>query len=179
MVSGISISRHGSLVSGLWQGLQRTVTKVERGDLGPHTAGDRPRARSVAEVEMPAYTISPARGAHGGHPMTLIERLNEEIPKKIANNKIHNIDINKYRKNILYYGQFNYPVFSVLDSPVNYTNQTGAGLYYVESDNYFPMRGNGWDYEPMINYCLTNDLIQSSNIKYVVLSSLTIKSDHS
>ena len=42
-----------------------------------------------------------------------IERLNEEIPKKLANNKIHNIDINKCRKNVLYYGQFNYPVFQL------------------------------------------------------------------
>ena len=64
-----------------------------------------------------------------------IERLNEHILKKLANNKIHNIDINKCRKNILYYGQFNYPVFSVMDSPVNYNNKTGSGLYYVESDN--------------------------------------------
>ena len=65
-----------------------------------------------------------------------------------------------------------------MDSPVVYTNQTGAGLYYVESDNYFPMRGNGWYYEPMINYCLTNDLITATNIKYVVLSSLIVKGDH-
>ncbi len=65
-----------------------------------------------------------------------------------------------------------------MDSPINYTNQTGAGLDYVKSDNYLPMRGNGWYYEPIINYYLTNDLIKSSNIKYVVLSSLTIKADH-
>ena len=79
------------------------------------------------------------------------------IPNKLANNKIHNIEINKCRKNVLYYGQFNSPVFSDMDSPVVYTYQTGAGLYYVESDNYFPVRGNGWFSEPMINYCLTND----------------------
>ena len=40
------------------------------------------------------------------------------------------------------------------------------------------MRGNGWYYEPMVNYCLTNNLITSTNIKYVVLSSLNIKGDH-
>ena len=65
-----------------------------------------------------------------------------------------------------------------MDSPIVYTNQTGAGLYYVESDNYFPMRGHGWYYEPIIEYCLTNDLIKAANIKYVILSSLTIKGDH-
>ena len=40
------------------------------------------------------------------------------------------------------------------------------------------MRGNGWYYERMINYCLTNDLIIAINIKYVVLSSLIVKGDH-
>ena len=65
-----------------------------------------------------------------------------------------------------------------MDSPVVYTNQTGAGLYYVESDNYFPKRGNGWYYEPMINYCLTNDLMTANIIKYVVLSSLIVKGNH-
>ena len=69
-------------------------------------------------------------------------------------------------------------MFWVMDSPVVYTNQTGASLYYVESDNYFPMRGNGWYYEPIVNYCLTNDWITAINIKYVVLSSLSIKGDH-
>ena len=66
-----------------------------------------------------------------------------------------------------------------MDEPVNYNGQTGAGLYYIEKpEAYFPLRGNGWYYEPMINYCLTNKLITSNNIKYVVLSSLSIKGDH-
>ena len=65
-----------------------------------------------------------------------------------------------------------------MDSPVVYTKQTGAGLYYVESNNYFPMCGNGWYYQPMINYFLTNELITAINIKYVVLSSLIVKGNH-
>ena len=69
-------------------------------------------------------------------------------------------------------------MFSVMDSPVVYTNQTGAGLYYIESDNYFPMRGNGWYYETLVNYCLTNDLFTAINIKYVVLSSLIVKDNN-
>ena len=40
------------------------------------------------------------------------------------------------------------------------------------------MWGNGWYYEPMVNYCLTNDLITAINIKYVVLSSLIVKDNH-
>ena len=40
------------------------------------------------------------------------------------------------------------------------------------------MRGHGWYYEPIINYCLTNNLITATNIKYVVSSSVNIKADH-
>ena len=54
----------------------------------PHTAGDRLGARSVAEVRIPASTISPARRAHGVHPMTHMEQIdsgdihiNNIIPK--------------------------------------------------------------------------------------------------
>ena len=42
-----------------------------------------------------------------------------------------------------------------MDEPTNYNGETGAGLYCVEApDSYFPLRGNGWYYEPTINYCL-------------------------
>ena len=65
-----------------------------------------------------------------------------------------------------------------MDEPVSYNGQSGAGIYYVEApDSYFPLRGNGWYYEPMINYCLKNNIIQSTDIKYVILASLTVNAD--
>ena len=39
------------------------------------------------------------------------------------------------------------------------------------------MRGNGWYYEPMIEYCLENKLINSIDIKYVINNSLTIEAN--
>ncbi len=48
------------------------------------------------------------------------------------------------------------------------------GLYYVETDNYMPMRSNGWYYHNMICYCLENDIIKFDNIKYVIKSSLSL-----
>ncbi len=45
------------------------------------------------------------------------------------------------------------------------------GLYYVESDNYMPLRGNGWYYHNMIWYCLGKNIIKLDNIKYVIKSS--------
>jgi len=78
----------------------------------------------------------------------------------------------------MYYAQYEYPVFSVMDQPTEYNGQTRAGLYFVETESYFPLRGNGWYYEPMIQYCLEQNIIKSDNIKYVVKASLSIDAKH-
>ncbi len=63
-----------------------------------------------------------------------------------------------------------------MDEPVLYNGQTG---YYLEApENYFPLRGNGWYYEPMINYCLKHNIIQATDVKYVIKASLTVQADH-
>jgi hypothetical protein len=99
-----------------------------------------------------------------------------EIIKK---EKVFNIDVNKCRKNGLYYSKFDIPTFSVMDRVEIYKNDPlTAGSYYVETKQYFPMRGNGWYSEPMIKYCLDKNLITNENIKYVIKSVLTIKSNY-
>ena len=35
-----------------------------------------------------------------------------------------------------------------------------AGIYFVETDNYFPLRGNGWYSHAMIDYVLDKILSQ-------------------
>ena len=87
----------------------------------------------------------------------------------------YTIDINKCRKNILYYGKNDFCVFTVMDKVGPYTGQTGTGLYYVETASYFPLRGNGWYYYPMIEYCLQQNIINEENIIYTIQSSLPIK----
>ncbi len=52
------------------------------------------------------------------------------------------------------------------------------GLYYVESDNYMPLCGNGWYYHNMICYCIENNVIKLDHIKYVIKSSLNIKKNY-
>jgi GTPase SAR1 family protein len=52
------------------------------------------------------------------------------------------------------------------------------GLYYIETDNYFPLRGNGWYYHSLTSYCLDNSIISRDNIKYVVYASSTLKHDY-
>ena len=48
------------------------------------------------------------------------------------------------------------------------------GLYYIESNNYMPLRGNGWYYHNMICYCLENNIIKLDDIKFVIKSSLSL-----
>ena len=72
--------------------------------------------------------------------------------------KIFNIDINKCRKNILYYSNYDYLSYTVMDkiTPYDQNKPLQTGCYYVESEQYFPLRGNGWYSLPMIEYCLEN-----------------------
>ena len=100
--------------------------------------------------------------------------------KELEQDKIiYSIDINKCRKNILYYGDYNFCVFTVFDRVEEFKeNKIRPGLYYVESDNYMPLRGNGWYYHNMVCYCLKNNIIQLDNIKYVIKSSLSLTKDY-
>lgn len=88
--------------------------------------------------------------------------------------KIFNLDINKCRKNNLYYSKYNLPTFSVMDNIKKYDNKLVDGVYYVETKQYFPMRGNGIYSRPMIEKCLNDNLITNDDIKYVVQSNITI-----
>ena len=76
------------------------------------------------------------------------------------------------------YNKYDYPKFTVMDGVEEYKGQTQAGIYYVESDCFFPMHGNGWYQLPMIDFCLSEKLITYENIKYCVISSCTIPHDY-
>ena len=52
------------------------------------------------------------------------------------------------------------------------------GLYYIETDNYLPLRGNGWYYHSIVNFCLLHNIITRNQIKYVIKSSSTIDHDY-
>jgi hypothetical protein len=109
----------------------------------------------------------------GAHPF--VEKVADPIK---ADQKVFHIDINKCYKNACYYSNFDYPLFTVMDRPIYYKGQVSPGLYYVETNLYMPMRGNGWYYYPMIKYCLENDLIKPTDIKYCIIASLSIKNTH-
>ena len=89
--------------------------------------------------------------------------------------------MNKSRKNAIYYSNANFPLFTVMDQVQPFTPKMSykkPGLYYLESELYFPIRGNGWYSYAMIMYLIENALITKDNIKYVVYSSLEIESHY-
>ena len=78
----------------------------------------------------------------------------------------------------MYFSKYDYPLFTVMDEPVPYKGIKNTGLYFVITDNYVPMRGNGWYSQPMIEYALEQNLIEEHNIKYALYSSISIPKDY-
>ena len=107
-----------------------------------------------------------------------VERILEHIPIKLKDNKIHFFDKVRCRKNVMYYNEYDYPLFTVIDEPVFYKGVKEAGLFYVNTDNYLPMRGNGWYSLPMITYCIEQNLIREENITHAIYSSLKVPKNH-
>ena len=66
-----------------------------------------------------------------------------------------------------------------MDEPEIFKNNIKKpGLYYIETDSYFPLRGNGWYSQAMVNYCIKNKFINMEGIKYVIYSSLSISGNY-
>jgi 5-methylcytosine-specific restriction enzyme A len=109
------------------------------------------------------------------HAYAFVEPIREPTKGK----KLFTIDINKCRRNILLNHKHDYCIFNVMDEPEEYKkSKIIEGLYYIETDSYFPLRGNGWYYHSLVQYCLDNNIITKDNIKYVIYSSSTVKHDY-
>ena len=44
-------------------------------------------------------------------------------------------------------------IFSSFDEVTEYKGKLKPGFYYVETDNFFPMKGTGWYSCAMLKYC--------------------------
>jgi hypothetical protein len=96
------------------------------------------------------------------------------IPYEPNNKQYFKFDLNKSRKNAMYYSKFDYPVFTVKDQVRIYDPQNGynkPGLFFIKSDNYFPLRGNGWYSQAMVNYCVSENIILETDIRYALYSA--------
>ena len=69
-----------------------------------------------------------------------------------------------------------------MDEPKKFIEKSPIyeGLYYIETDNYLPLRGNGWYYHSIVNYCLNpqHNIITRDQIKYVIKASSRLDHDY-
>lgn len=92
-------------------------------------------------------------------------------------NNIYKHDIKKCRRNIGLTSDFEFPVYSVMDTPTKYNGQLKCGFYYVVTENIYPFRGCGWYCQPLVLYGLENGMIKSSDIQLEFIPSFK-KSKH-
>ena len=50
--------------------------------------------------------------------------------------------------------------------------------FFVETDNYIPLRGSGWYSQPAVQYCLDEKLIDKSEIKLAIYATSSIKRNY-
>ncbi len=101
-----------------------------------------------------------------------IERLGK-VPNGF---KSYYIDIVKSRKNGALHLTEDIPINTCMDNirVFNKDEPLINGEYYVESDNTFPLRGNGFKSLVMVKYCLEQGIITRDNIKYVLPAQLVL-----
>jgi hypothetical protein len=104
---------------------------------------------------------------------------NNKIPK--THSKLLHIDICKTRRNILIYNKMNLPAHTVMDKVEEFNSDQDkivAGIYYIVTSCYFPIRGNGWYSHNVINHLLQTNRISRRDIKYKLVSTLTLPADY-
>lgn len=98
----------------------------------------------------------------------------EYVNDNVETGKIRYYDMNKTRKNLVCHSQYQLPVFSVLDDVEEFDGEIKTGIYFVETDNYFPLRGNRWYSHACVLECIKLNIIDLSNIKYQVVASFNV-----
>ena len=96
---------------------------------------------------------------------SLVEGVKESTNKKKQAFKLTWIN----QKNAIYDSKYDFTFFTVMDEVEAFKPSASAhdkpGLYYIETDQYFPVRGNGWYSHAMVKICVDNLLINESDTK--------------
>ena len=83
---------------------------------------------------------------------------------KLNEKYVFKLNMVKCRRNIAYFSEYKWPVYSVMDIPKPFSFVIQCGLYYIETTNIYPMRGSGWYSQPMVEYCVNKKLKELSDI---------------
>lgn len=100
--------------------------------------------------------------------------------------KVKAFDINKAYMDFIANNKNPFPVYSIFDRVAPYEDEESeffdrkkplrTGMYYVESKNYFPLRGNSWVSREMVEECWNLGI--EIDIKYQLLSSNELPADY-
>jgi len=123
------------------------------------------------EIEVVEKVSKPAISIFG----TEYNKITTNKIKKVIEKDTFKLDIKKCRKNIMYYNDYEYPVYSVMDFPKPFSGEIKCGLYFVKTDALIPFRGNGWYLQPTIDYGLKMGLIKKKDIQYEFIPSKTLE----
>jgi len=102
----------------------------------------------------------------------------EKVNPKPDDLEAFKIDMNKCRRNITYFSNFEFPVYSIMDTPKPFNGIIKCGMFYIKTSNVFPFRGCGWYFEPLIKYGIDNNLIKIENILYEFIPYKTLPNDY-
>ena len=59
---------------------------------------------------------------------------------------------------------YGWSMFTPTDEVKPFDGTIDAGMYFIETDNCFPLKGNGWYYDDTIEKALNYNLIKKVNI---------------
>ena len=99
----------------------------------------------------------------------------EKVPVTQDLQNMYKVDMRKCRRNLTYHSNYKFPVYCVMDTVQPFSGKIRCGFFFVETQNTFPFRGNGWYSEPMVQYGLENNLIEKENIVAELVPSSTLK----
>ena len=94
---------------------------------------------------------------------------------------LHACDYNKhYTSNLMGEGlKFGWAVYNVFDEIKPFDGIIEAGCYYIETDNFFPLHGNGAYDADLIDFAVKENIITKEQIKYKYIPSIVLPIDYS
>lgn len=118
--------------------------------------------------------------------MATSEVIESDLYHKIPMNDIYEIpddmddvkafDINRAYTSAMMINEYDYPKFTIFDSVEPFDGELKTGIYYVESENYRPLNGNGWYSRGLMEYCKVANI--EHVIKYQLVANESVPHDY-
>ena len=109
--------------------------------------------------------------SHLAKRWAFVESVNQD-----TTDPIHKLDLVKCRRSIVMNCQEQWAAFSVMDNIEIYSNGPfKPGIFFVETVNKYPFRGNGWYSHVLARFGIEQDLIKREDVKFQCLASSVLK----